>query len=238
MLTKTEQTSKTHKNASSQLRSLDSSGNALTAFDHSFRQQGLPLVAGVDEAGRGPLAGPVVAAAIMLPHDFFLPEVNDSKQLTPKIREKLYDILINTKDIFYGVGVADHSIIDQINILQATIHAMKIAIDNMIEAAGVKPNLLLIDGLKFTHEIRAEKIIHGDATSFSIAAASIIAKVVRDQIMTDYHRKYPEYGFVDHKGYGTKKHLDAIKQFGPSEIHRMTFEPIKSMVLAGESIHE
>lgn len=213
-------------------------GNELTAFDQSYRQQGFDLVAGVDEAGRGPLAGPVVTAAILVPPDFFIPEVNDSKQVTPKIRDKIYDQLTNTPDIYYGVGTADHLVIDELNIYQATIYAMRIAIDNLVKSAGFTPDLLLLDGISFSHDIKTEKVLQGDAKSFSIAAASIIAKVIRDQIMTDYDKKYPEYGFATHKGYGTKKHLDAINQFGPTEIHRRSFEPIKSMVLVGERAHE
>lgn len=196
---------------------------------------GFSLIAGVDEAGRGPLAGPVVAAAVSLKENFLLnvekleklKGVNDSKKLTAKKREELFEI-IKTECFEFGIGICDHETIDRVNILQATFLAMKIAVGQLKN----RPNHLLIDG-KFiipNSSFNQEAVINGDALVFSIAAASIIAKVTRDRIMDEMDKKYPNYGFAKHAGYGTKFHMDAIKQFGPCPIHRQTFEPIKGMV--------
>jgi ribonuclease HII len=201
--------------------------------ENSLFAQGLGLIAGVDEAGRGPLAGPVVAAAVSLKADFLAsPEkleklklVNDSKKLTAKKREELFEI-IKVECFEFGVGICDHVTIDRINILEATFLAMKIAVGQLKN----KPDHLLIDG-KFVipnSSFQQEAVIDGDALVFSIAAASIIAKVTRDRIMDEMDKKYPAYGFAKHAGYGTKFHTDAIKQFGPCPIHRKTFKPVSS----------
>jgi len=201
--------------------------------ENSLFAQGLGLIAGVDEAGRGPLAGPVVAAAISLKADFLadpeklerLKGVNDSKKLTAKKRDELFEI-IKAECFEFGVGICDHQTIDRINILEATFLAMKIAIGQLKS----KPDHLLIDG-KFVipnSSFRQEAIIDGDALIFSIAAASIVAKVTRDRIMDEMDKKYPAYGFAKHAGYGTKFHLDALKEHGPCPIHRRSFKPISS----------
>ena len=199
--------------------------------ENSFFTKGFGLVTGLDEAGRGPLAGPVVAAAVSLRADFLLnPEkleklktVNDSKKLTAKKREELFEI-IKTECFEVGVGICDHAIIDRVNVLQATFLAMKMALGNLKS----KPDMLLIDGKFPIPNISAqqEAIIDGDALVFSIAAASIIAKVTRDRIMDEYDKKYPQYGFAKHAGYGTKIHMEALIKYGPCPIHRRTFKPI------------
>ena len=194
-------------------------------------QNDYQIVGGVDEAGRGPLAGPVVASIVSLDLEFYnkvksVPEfelIRDSKKLTKKKRVQLFDII--TKEFCeIGIGICDNQTIDRINILQATFLAMKKAIGQLKK----KPSFVLIDG-KFpipNISIKQEAIIHGDDLVFSIAAASIIAKVTRDRIMEEYHQKYPIYGFDKHKGYGTKMHIAAIKKYGICPIHRKTFKPI------------
>lgn len=181
------------------------------------------LVAGVDEAGRGPLAGPVIAAAVILPIDL---DVTDSKKLTPKRREALFKEIMSDARIEVGVGIVEEKRIDEINILAATMEAMQIAVG----ALNVRPESCLIDGNKVPElEMPAEAIVKGDAKVKSIGAASIVAKVLRDRLMLGYHEKYPEYGFDKHMGYGTKKHLEALSQFGPCPIHRMTFAPVRNL---------
>lgn len=176
-------------------------------------------ICGIDEAGRGPLAGPVVAGAVILPKDCDILYVNDSKQLSEKKREELYDIIIG-KAAAYGVGIVSAQRIDEINILQATYEAMRSAISKL----SVTPDLLLNDAVTIPGvSIRQLPIIKGDAKSISIAAASILAKVTRDRMMKEYAALYPEYGFEGHKGYGCASHIEAIKRFGPSPIHRSTF---------------
>jgi len=188
-------------------------------IEHSLWVQGIERIAGVDEAGRGPLAGPVVAAAVVFPRDQRIEEVDDSKKLSEKIREKLFD-MIQRQALAVGVGVVDHEVIDTINILKATILAMQKALD----ALPLQPDYVLIDGNSFVHEtLRYQNIIDGDAKSFTIAAASIIAKVTRDRMMREYDKQYPQYGFAQHKGYGTVSHRDAIRKYGYCEIHRKTF---------------
>ncbi len=180
----------------------------------------LRTIAGVDEAGRGPLAGPVVAAAVVFPVGTILKGVEDSKKLTEKRREELFP-LIQDQAITVGVGIVDHEAIDRINILRATILAMHKAIDELT----VKPDIVIVDGNSFSHEtLQYQNIIDGDEKSFTIAAASIIAKVTRDRLMRSYHLQYPVYGFAQHKGYGTKQHLEAIKRYGPCPIHRRSFD--------------
>ena len=180
------------------------------------------LICGVDEAGRGPFAGPVAAGAVILDYDNDEKEIlylNDSKKLSEKKREALYDEICS-KAVSWSVGIVDNKTIDEINILQATYKAMRIA----IEGLSVRPDFILADAVVIPGiDIPQEGIIKGDAKSVSIAAASIIAKVTRDRIMLEYDKIYPEYGFASHKGYGTKAHIEAIKKYGPLDIHRKTF---------------
>lgn len=181
-------------------------------------------ICGIDEAGRGPLAGPVVAGAVILPKDCDLLYINDSKKLSESKREELFD-LIYEKAVAVGVGIASPQRIDEINILQATYEAMRQAIENL----SVTPDILLNDAVTIPGvQVTQVPIIKGDAKSISIGAASIIAKVTRDRMMKEYAEIYPEYGFEGHKGYGSATHIDAIKKFGPSPIHRNTF--IKNFV--------
>lgn len=189
-----------------------------------YWNKGVKYIAGVDEAGRGPLAGPVVAAAVIFKPEIEINGVNDSKQLSAKERERLFD-MINEKAISIGVGIVDHTIIDEVNILNATFRSMHEAICKL----KYEPEHLLIDGPHFPGaNIPFTKIVDGDSKCFSIAAASIIAKVTRDRLMVAYDRQFPQYGFAEHKGYGTKAHLEAIKKHGPCEIHRKSFRmPIK-----------
>ena len=188
-------------------------------IEDSLYQRGYKLVCGVDEAGRGPLCGPVVAAAVILNKDEMIEGVNDSKKLSEKKRENLYDI-ITKKAIAVGVGISDVDIIEDINILNATKLAMKQAINNL----KINPDFVLIDGNQMIDiDIDAQTVVSGDAKSESIAAASIIAKVTRDRLLKDYDKKYPEYGFAKHKGYGTKAHIEAIKKYGLTPIHRKSF---------------
>lgn len=199
----------------------------LNVYEKKARKQGFKCVAGIDEAGRGPLAGPVVAAACIIPPGVTFPGVNDSKKLTPKKRFELYQALTTHPKTIYAVGQIDSKEIDRINILQATIQAMLQAIAKL----SCTPDLLLVDGLSLPHPfIKCQKIIGGDALSQSIAAASIIAKETRDRLMVEYHREWPEYGFDQHKGYGTAQHQDAIARYGACPIHRQTFEPLKSLL--------
>ena len=179
----------------------------------------LAYVAGIDEAGRGPLAGPVVAAAVILPKDIFLPFLNDSKKVTEKRRDVLFDE-IKQNAIAYGIGIASNTLIDEINILQATYEAMREAI-NALEKT---PDVLLVDAVHIPDiNIKQVGIVKGDAKSVNIAAASILAKVTRDRIMVEYDKIYPEYGFASNKGYGTATHIAALKEIGPCAIHRKSF---------------
>lgn len=176
-------------------------------------------ICGVDEAGRGPLCGPVVAGAVILPKNCDILYINDSKKLSEKMRDVLYDE-ISKKSIAWGVGIVSPERIDEINILQATYEAMRIAIENL----KVSPDILFNDAVTIPGiEIPQVPIVKGDAKSQSIAAASIMAKVTRDRMMKEYDEMYPEYGFARHKGYGTKEHTNALKQYGPCPIHRKTF---------------
>jgi ribonuclease HII len=178
--------------------------------------------AGVDEAGRGPLAGPVVAAAVILPESFTIVGLDDSKKLTHLQRVKILDLII-TYAVDLAVGIVDHEAIDSINILRASLRAMEIAVNNL----GRKPDFLLIDGnQKVSLLIPQETVIRGDSRCCSIAAASIVAKVRRDEIMDEYHELYPEYNFRSHKGYPTKEHLEAIRKHGPCPIHRRSFRGV------------
>lgn len=196
------------------------------SFDRSFRKDGVRFLAGVDEAGRGPLAGPVVAAAIILPETADLPGLDDSKRLSPKRRDILFE-MISGQALSFGVGVASSDEIDRLNILQASLHAMRLA----IEAMTIPPDLVLIDGQHTPGSSYTElPIIDGDAQSFVIAAASVIAKVTRDRMMVAYDAEYPAYGFARHKGYPTPWHLRALCTHGPSPIHRRSFTPVRELL--------
>ncbi len=180
---------------------------------------GISAIAGVDEAGRGPLAGPVVAAAVIFPMHCFIEGVNDSKRLTELRRQELYEHICQNA-LAVGVGIVDHTIIDEINILRATHKAMLLAIEQL----RYKPEYILVDGNSFPKiSVPSQTIVDGDAISFTIAAASIIAKVTRDRIMVEYDSRYPHYGFKQHKGYGTRKHREAIARYGLCDIHRRSF---------------
>ena len=176
-------------------------------------------ICGVDEAGRGPLAGPVYAAAVILPRGLVIEGLNDSKKLTEKRREALFDVIVE-QAVAYGIGSADEKEIDEINILQATFLAMRRAIAQL----AVRPDLALIDGNRESDfGVPAQTVIGGDGKSANIAAASILAKVTRDRVMLQYAAQYPQYGFDVHKGYGTKRHYEALREFGPCPIHRQSF---------------
>lgn len=204
------------------MQALSKMSKVTLEIERSLWMQGVGSIAGVDEAGRGPLAGPVVAASVIFPRDVLIEGVNDSKKISEKQREKLYDV-IRAQALTVGVGIVGHEVIDRINILQATILAMRKAIEEM----KGKPDFVIVDGNSFRHEtLRFQNVIGGDAKSFTIAAASIIAKVTRDRMMREFDHQYPNYGFAQHKGYGTQRHLDAIREFGLCEIHRKTFHSI------------
>lgn len=188
-------------------------------IENRYFSEGMTLVCGVDEAGRGPLAGPVCAAAVILPPNLEIPGLTDSKKLSDKRRRELYPVIME-QAVAYGIGLASHEEIDQINILQATFLAMERALEQL----RVRPDLVLIDGnRKKDFGVPAETVVKGDSLSASIAAASVLAKVTRDDIMIAMAQENPGYGFEIHKGYGTKAHYDALRTLGPSPIHRMTF---------------
>lgn len=191
--------------------------NAMKKYEREYAS--FSYLCGIDEVGRGPLAGPVVAGAVILPKDCDILYLNDSKQLSEKKREELYDVIME-KALATGLGLVSPERIDEINILQATYEAMRQAIDNL----KYKPDLLLNDAVTIPGvSIKQVPIIKGDAQSISIAAASIIAKVTRDRLMVEYDQVYPEYGFASNKGYGAKAHIEAIKKYGPTPIHRRSF---------------
>ncbi|EPP35030.1 ribonuclease HII family protein [Chlamydia ibidis] len=192
-------------------------------FEEEVFAMGFSFVAGVDEVGRGPLAGPVVAGACILPRGKVFPEIDDSKKLTPKQRRRIREILLRDPDVYSGIGVVSVERIDEINILEATKEAMAEAVANL----PLKPEFLLVDGLDLQHELPSKKIIQGDAKSASIAAASILAKEYRDDIMRELHLIYPDYGFDKHKGYGTRLHLSMLNALGPCACHRKSFSPVK-----------
>lgn len=188
-------------------------------IENSFYCDDIQVICGVDEAGRGPLAGPVCAAAVILPKDLEIPGLTDSKKLTDKKRRELFP-LIQEQAVAYGIGLATEQEIDEINILQATFLAMQRALDQM----SVKPDLALIDGNRAKDfGVPVKTVVKGDSLSANIAAASILAKVTRDNLMVEMAETYPQYGFEIHKGYGTKAHYAALREAGPSPIHRMTF---------------
>lgn len=198
----------------------------LYKYEHECARRGHAVVAGVDEVGRGPLAGPVVVSAVILPPDFFIEKLNDSKKLSEAVREKLYDIIMENA-VAVNTAVIDEKTIDRINIYQAAMNGMYQAIYGL----KVKPDEVLIDAMPLDSlDIAHQSIVKGDAKSASIAAASIIAKVTRDRMMNEFDKIYPQYGFAQNKGYGTKEHVEALQKYGPCKIHRCSFEPVKSMV--------
>lgn len=189
-------------------------------FEHQLKNKGYNAVCGVDEAGRGPLCGPVCAASVILPIDCEIEGLNDSKKLSEKKREALFDVICQ-KALAYSIEFVDNNVIDEINILEATMMCMT----NAVKTLSISADYALIDGNKIPKmlDIPAESVVKGDAKSMSIAAASILAKVSRDRLMMQYDVKYPQYNFKKHKGYGTKAHYEAIIEFGPCEIHRKSF---------------
>ncbi len=209
-------------------------GNGLAcdplAFERSARRDGYSCIAGLDEAGRGPLAGPVVAAAVVLPEGLLLPGLTDSKQVCEPERERLFEV-IRAQAVCYGIGIVDERTIDEVNILQATIIAMERALEQLFP----RPDYLLIDALILARiRLPQNPLIKGDCRSHSIAAASILAKVTRDRLMLELHEKFPQYNFHKHKGYGTREHLDLIRELGPCDAHRRTFNPVAQMLKDAE----
>ena len=198
----------------------------LYQYEKELWKNGINLIAGMDEVGRGPLIGPVVTACVILPKDFVLEGLTDSKKLSEKKREEFYDYIMEHA-ISVGIGMMDEKVIDEVNIYEAT----KLAMYQAVEKSKVKPEHVLIDAMKLGKlEMPSTSIIKGDAKSISIAAASVIAKVTRDRMMIELDKKYPMYGFKSHKGYPTKKHIEAIKEYGLIDGYRKTFKPISEMV--------
>ena len=195
-------------------------------FENEARKQGYSQIAGIDEAGRGPLAGPVVASAVILPQDVYLPHLDDSKRLSPQRRDEFFHAIYE-QAISVGIGIIDPAEIDRINILQASLLSMRIAVDNLRPV----PDYLLVDGIFPIRSALPQQVIkHGDRRCRCIAAASIVAKVTRDRLMVLYDKEFPEFGFGQNKGYGTKKHRAAIRSFGYCWIHRKTFRGVKEYV--------
>ena len=190
-------------------------------YERCLNENGISLIAGVDEVGRGPLVGPVVAAAVILPKQYKLEGLTDSKKLSEKKREQFYEI-INKDALAIGIGIIDEKRIDEINIYEATKEAMYMAIDNL----KIKPEHILIDAMKLNIDIPTTSIIKGDLLSISISAASVIAKVTRDHMLYELDKKYPMYDFKNNKGYGTKKHIDAIRKYGITQYHRLSYKPV------------
>lgn len=201
--------------------------NCSLAHEKKLRARGFSLIAGIDEAGRGPLAGPVVAAAAILPPKFRHKTLRDSKQMTALQRERAFEELTTHTEILWSVAVVAVEEIERINILRASHAAMRLAVERL----AARPDHVLIDGLPVRpFPIEQTALVSGDALSFSIAAASVIAKVTRDRLMLDYDREYPAYGFAQHKGYGTELHLERLRQHGPCPIHRRTFLPVQQLI--------
>ncbi len=193
-----------------------------------LRRSGADLIAGVDEVGIGPLAGPVVAAAVILREDDKIKGIDDSKKLSPRDREKLFSVIARSS-VSIGIGIVDSWMIDSINILQASLKAMEEAVISLSK----KPDHILVDGIRKIPniDIPQTSIKHGDSVSSAIATASIVAKVVRDRLMDHYDRVYPHYGFANHKGYGTKAHIKCLKKFGPVAIHRYSYQPVYNCLI-------
>ena len=197
----------------------------LLKYEKKLYKNGINLIAGVDEVGRGPLVGPVVASAVILPKNYELEGLTDSKKLSEKKRNEFYNILKNDA-MAIGIGVVDASVIDEINIYEASRQAMIKAINDL----KLKPEHILVDAMPLNLDIPSTSIIHGDALSLSIAAASVIAKVTRDAMMYELDKKYPEYGFAKHKGYPTKKHLENLRKYGVLDNYRFTYRPIRDLI--------
>lgn len=205
----------------------------LLKYEKELYEKNITLIAGVDEVGRGPLVGPVVAAAVILPKNYHLEGLTDSKKLSEKKRNLFYEIL-KREAISIGVGIISAKKIDEVNIYKASKLAMLEALKNL----SVTPEHVLIDAMKLELDIPSTSIIHGDALSESIAAASVIAKVTRDDMMYELHKKYPEYHFDKHKGYPTKLHLECLEKFGPLENYRFTYKPVRDLIEKGEKVYE
>jgi ribonuclease HII len=200
-------------------------------FERSARTDGYTRIAGLDEAGRGPLAGPVVAAAVVLPPDLLIPGLTDSKQVPERARERLFEV-IQEQALGFGIGIADEQTIDDVNIYQATI----IAMERALQAIVPQPDYLLLDAITLPRvSIPQKPLIKGDCRSHSIAAASILAKVTRDRMMLELHEKFPVYNFQKHKGYGTKEHLFLLRKHGPCEAHRKSFSPVAALLKGSAS---
>ena len=197
-------------------------------YEKELYQQGYQAIAGIDEVGRGPLAGPVVTACVILPKNCKIKHLNDSKKIPKKHHEEIYQEIL-ARALGIGIGIVDNNVIDQINIYEATKVGMLQAI-NQLKGEVTKPDYLLIDAMHLETSIPQQSLIKGDANSLSIAAASIVAKVTRDRMMADYVNDYPGYAFEKNVGYGTKEHLEGLKKYGITPIHRKTFEPMKSML--------
>ncbi|WP_113929876.1 ribonuclease HII [Bacillus sp. P14.5] len=205
---------------------LEEQFNLMSSFENELKFKGFQYIAGIDEVGRGPLAGPVVAAAVILPLDFRLLGINDSKKLSERQRNSFYE-LITEKAIAWGTGIISSEEIDRLNIYQASKKAMITAVNGL----GVNPDHLLIDAMELGTPFPEISLVKGDARSISIAAASIVAKVTRDRMMEKYAQDYPGYGFRKNMGYGTKEHLEGLNQHGPCPIHRSSFAPVKELML-------
>lgn len=200
---------------------------AMKYYENEARAKGFQVIAGIDEVGRGPLAGPVVAAAVILPADFDVLGVNDSKQLNEAKRDELFDAIL-AKALAVGIGIKSHEVIDDVNIYEATKLAMADAIDSL----ALTPDFCLIDAMPLKHCEQELSLIKGDSKSVSIAAASIVAKVTRDRMMVAFDEEFPGYGFAKNMGYGTKVHLEGLEKLGVCPIHRLTFAPVKNIFLA------
>lgn len=194
----------------------------LYQYEKELWNKNINLVGGIDEVGRGPLIGPVVAACVILPQDFVLEGLTDSKKLSEKKREKFYDVIMD-KAIAVGIGQASEKIIDEINIYEATKVAMKEAVQN----CKIKPEHILVDAMPLSLDVPTTSIIKGDAKSITIAAASVIAKVTRDRMLVELDKEYPMYDLKHNKGYGTKKHIEALREYGITKYHRLSFAPVK-----------
>lgn len=204
--------------------------NNMLSYENELYKKGIKYIAGVDEVGRGPLVGPVVTAAVILPVGYFNNLINDSKKLSEKRRNELYEIIMKDA-LSVSIGIKDNKVIDEVNIYEATKLAMYEAINNL----SIKPEYVLIDAMKLPDlKLPSESIIKGDSKSESIAASSIIAKVTRDRMMYELDKKFPEYGFKNHKGYPTKAHLEAIKKYGVLDNYRFTFGPVRDLIFSGD----
>lgn len=203
----------------------------LLKYEKELYKEGITLIAGVDEVGRGPLVGPVVAAAVILPKNYTLEGLTDSKKLSEKKRDAFYAIL-KKEALAIGIGVIEPEVIDEVNIYEAS----KLAMLEALRKLKIKPQHVLIDAMPLTLDIPSTSIIHGDALSLSIAAASVIAKVTRDKMMYELDEKYPMYGFKKHKGYPTKEHLKNLKKYGPLENYRFTYRPVSDLIIRGGEV--